>query len=281
MHVPDRETILCPLCAAERYSLWATENGFSAVTCSGCGLIYVNPRPSLLTIDQAVRAGAHSAEAGHLNVVARRVPGKVTQYRKIVSQMFADVIRKQQPISWLDVGAGFGEVVEAVAGWAPPGSCIEGLEPMTPKVADARARGLKIREGYLGDVQQRYGFVSIINVFSHVPDFRQFLGEIRNVMDPGAEILLETGNAADIGDRRSFPGELVLPDHLVFAGERHVCRYLQESGFEIVEIRRLRIDGLVHFLKSVVKRIIGRSLPLRLPYTSPARTILVRARLSS
>jgi 2-polyprenyl-3-methyl-5-hydroxy-6-metoxy-1,4-benzoquinol methylase len=231
-------------------------------------------------IGEAVRSGAHSAEAGHLNVVARRVPGKVTRYRKIISRMFADVTRKQQPISWLDVGAGFGEVVEAVSRWAPAGSRIDGLEPMKPKVAAARARGLNISEGYLGDIRQRYGFVSIINVFSHVPDFRQFLADVRNVMAPGAEILLETGNAADVGDRRHFPGELVLPDHLVFAGVRHVCRYLQESGFEIIQIRSLRIDGLVHFLKSVVKRIMGRAVPLSLPYTSPARTILVRARLS-
>ncbi len=272
------ETIACPLCAGEKYSPWAAENGFCAVTCSDCGLIYVNPRPSLATIDRAVRAGAHREETLQLNVVSRRVSAKVEQYRKVVAEMFRDVVEKGEPISWLDVGAGFGEVVEAVAKVVPAGSRVEGLEPMKPKVAQAKARGVAVREGYLSDINDKYGVVSVINVFSHVPDFKQFLQEIKGVLTPNGEVLLETGNAGDIGNRNYFPGPLTLPDHLVFAGERHIRRFLEQAGFELVQIKRIRIDGLVYSIKNLVKRLLGQPVAVSLPYTSPSRTVLFRAR---
>lgn len=276
------EHVRCPLCGGDRAAPWAEENGFVAVKCALCGLIYVNPRPVRARIDAAVRTGAHRDERLQLNVVGRRVAGKIDHYRGTVGSMFKDVMKRNRPIRWLDVGAGFGEVVEAVQSLAPAGSCVEGIEPMAPKAAFARGRGLRVNEGYVHDFSarpDRYEFVSAINVFSHVPDFRQFLEEIKRVLSDGGEVLIETGNASDIGERRHFPDELMLPDHLVFAGEAQVRRFLTEAGFEIVQTRRVRIDGAVHFAKTVIKRLLGRPVVVSLPYTSPTRTLLFRARL--
>lgn len=272
-------TIACPLCGDNKYSPWAAENGFLAVKCSSCGLIYVNPRPPLETIAEAVRTGVHKEELLNLNVVGRHIPSKAAHYKKIISEMFADIWQKNQSISWLDVGAGYGEIVEAISDIAPTGSRVEGIEPMKAKVDQAISRGLLIKEGYLTDVNDKYGFISIINVFSHIPDFRAFLQDIKKVMLPNAEILIETGNAGDLVERKDFPGELILPDHLVFAGEEHIHRYLAESGFELLKIKRLRIDGIGWFLKNTIKYVIGRPVVLSLPYTSPSRTLLFRARL--
>jgi SAM-dependent methyltransferase len=269
------------LCKATRTTPWATENGFDAVKCAECGLIYVNPRPSLDIIDQAVRAGAHTEESLALDVTARRTPRNVARYKRLIGQMFADVMAKDQPISWLDVGAGYGEVVEAVTQIAPGGSRVAGIEPMKPKVDWAKAHGLQVQQGYLSDVKDKYGFASVMNVFSHIPDFHAFLSEIKRVLAPNGEVLIETGNVADIGDRRLFPNELALPDHLVFGGEAHVRRFLAEAGFAVLQVKRFRIDGAAHFAKSVVKRLMGRPVTVRLPYTSPTRTVLFRARLVS
>lgn len=273
------EQVACPLCGGDRHTPWAQENGFAAVRCAGCELIYVNPRPVGAHIDEAVRTGAHREEGLQLNVRARRVPGKIRTYRRLIGSLFADVMGAGRPIRWLDVGAGYGEVVEAVQALAPAGSRIEGLEPMAPKAQAARALGLRVHEAYLRDVSDRYDFVSAINVFSHVPDFRAFLREICGVLDAGGEVLIETGNAADIGPRGNFPDQLMLPDHLVFGGEAHMKRFLAEGGFDIVQTRRLRIDGPAHFVKTVIKRLLGRPVVVALPYTSPTRSLLFRARL--
>ncbi len=277
----NTETINCPFCDESKSSPWAKENGFTAVKCSVCGLVYVNPRPIQSLIREGVETGIHSNVEHGRTAVVRRVRSNVIRYKKILALMFNDVWSNPREISWLDVGAGYGEIVEAVSALAHLGSRIEGIEPMKPKATRARARGLKISEKYLHDVTEKFDFVSLVHVYSHIPDFRVFLGEIKNVLADNGEFYLETGNIGDLGDSHEVPTELDLPDHLVFAGEHHLTGYLSEAGFSIVEIRRMRKDGIINFAKSIIKKFIGRKVTLAIPYTSRYRSILIRAKLCS
>ncbi len=294
----------CPLCHATQSTLWATEYKFNCVRCNQCALLYVHPLPSKDHIDQAVMLGLHSDKALNtagdelpskltqiksivrricgeqvLDVVGSREPRHVAQFQRLVSNIFADVIGSRKPVTWLDVGAGFGEVVEAARSVAPAGSVIEGLEPMAKKAEAAKSRGIAMHIGYLDVIHQRYDIVSLIDVFSHIPDFKAFLAEVKGVLNPKGELFLKTGNGADIGPRNNFPGTLSLPDHLVFGGEAHVVRFLEESGFAIVSIRRERLDGIRYSIRNFVKWLVRFPVPLALPYTSPARVLFIRARL--
>lgn len=274
------QAIPCPYCAAADYGLWAEERGFHAVRCQKCSLIYVNPRPAPSLIDSAVRTGRHGKEAQHLDVTIRRSPAKVRHYYRVLRSLFDDVWQSRRNISWLDVGAGYGEVLEALSMLAPPGSHIEGLEPMHAKASHARDRGLNVSEEYFHPSHPKVDFVSLVNVFSHMPDFRAFLLELRQVLKPNGELFLETGNLADLASRNEFSGALGLPDHLVFAGWVHIRGYLEDEGFEIVRVHTKRVDGVVNLAKNTVKKIIGRPVLLRVPYTSNHRQFLIRARLS-
>lgn len=273
------ETIPCPYCKSSAFSSWATEIGFNAVRCSDCRLIYVSPRPSLSLISAAVQSGAHGEEAGGLVVVARRQDAKIARYKKVFSTLFDDVWKDGKPISWLDIGAGYGEIVEAVSALAPEGSRVEGYEPMKPKVEQAQLRGLSVIEGYLDRTHPKVQIASVVDVYSHVPDFDSFLAQVRDVLVPGGQIFIETGNLADLNDRSEFPNELGLPDHLVFAGEAHIRGHLDRAGFDIVRIERQRIDGVVNLAKNAVKIAIGRTGHVGMPYTSNYRQLLVRAQL--
>jgi 2-polyprenyl-3-methyl-5-hydroxy-6-metoxy-1,4-benzoquinol methylase len=277
----NTEIINCPYCDESKSSPWASEYGFTAVKCFECGLVYVNPRPVQSLIREAVETGVHSNVEHGRTVIARRVGTKVARYKKLISIMFRDIWCSQKTISWLDVGAGYGELVEAITAIAPPGSIIEGIEPMKPKVENARGRGLKVREKFVSEIREKYDFVSIINIFSHIPDFRAFLKDLKNVIKTGGELLIETGNIGDLVHRREVPSELNLPDHLVFAGEKNVIGYLTEADFTIVSTRRMRRDGIINFAKNIVKKLIGRHVTLAIPYTSRYRSILIRAKLHS
>lgn len=279
MKLNHLETVPCPYCGSQRSQPWADERGFTAVRCKGCALIYCNPRPALHLIDSAVRTGSHGPEAQGLNVVGRRIDARVAHYRSVFRDLFDDLWRSGRPISWLDVGAGYGEVLEAVTALAPSGSRIEGLEPMKPKATQARERGLVVTEDYLRAQHDKVDVVSIVDVFSHIPDFGEFLETVRCVLSPGGELFVETGNLADLERRSEFPGELGLPDHLVFGGELHLFGYLGRAGFEVIGIRKRRVDGFVNFAKNAVKKLIGRPAVFGIPYTSNYRQLQVRARL--
>jgi 2-polyprenyl-3-methyl-5-hydroxy-6-metoxy-1,4-benzoquinol methylase len=216
---------------------------------------------------------------GVMDLVFSRSPKKIAHYRNIIDMMLAD--RLQQPVSWLDVGAGFGEVVEAVTDLAHEGSLVEGIEPMIAKAEAASRRGLPVRACMLSDVTETYDVVSIINVFSHVPDFSSFLRDIKDRLNEGGELFVETSNAGDLSDASKYPDYLFLPDHLIFAGVKHMHRFLNEAGFQVVSMHQRRIDGLSRSAKNVVKRLLGRKAQLIVPYASPFRTVFYRARLFS
>lgn len=272
----DRVEVDCPLCGSRRHTNFKVENTFAAVRCTMCELVYVTPRPN----DQLIRAGVETGirkEIGGKSVRARRSVSRIKGYRALFSSLFADLWSSGRPIRWLDVGAGYGEVVEAVAAIAPGGSTVEGIEPMRHKVLVAQALSLPVREGYLDSVSGTYDVVSLINVFSHLRDIRGFLLEVGRLLPEGGRFLIETGNVGDLGEASEVPGDLDLPDHLVFAGEGHVERFLAEAGFKVVSRTRFRRDSIGRFAKNVVKMALGYSVTLRLPYTSPYRAVVFLA----
>ncbi len=271
------EIINCPFCRENNAEHWAEECGWKTVRCRDCGYLYVNPRPSVQIRNDATELGVH-ASGDDLDISERRIGKKVDLYRKALQSLYADVWLVNQPITWLDIGAGYGEMVEAVKSLAHPNSRVLGLEPMQPKVTAARALGIEMISGYIDENTPKCRFASAINIFSHIYDFDDFLLKVRCILEDGGELLIETGDMGNVQERDQFPGELGLPDHVAFASERHMTGFLERNGFEIVAVQSLRVDGLLFSAKGLVKKILGRSTVLSLPFSSPYRSIRIRAR---
>ncbi|QXD15885.1 class I SAM-dependent methyltransferase [Rhodocaloribacter litoris] len=275
------EWIACPYCGADDAAPWGEEAGYTAVQCRPCGFVYVNPRPPLDAIDEAAQTGIHTTERGTVNVVSRIGfrRDKVRMFRKRMAALYPEHELRARPVRWLDVGAGFGELLAALENLVHPASRLEGIEPCLPKVEVARRHGLYVSARTLSEVHETYDVISLINVFSHLPDPAAFLGELTRRLEPDGEIVLVTGNGADVR-REEYPDALCLPDHLVFAGERHVRGLFDRLGFEMVQVHRYRyflLDPLpLRVVKNVVKRVLGR--PVTRPNTGPFRSLFVRAR---
>jgi 2-polyprenyl-3-methyl-5-hydroxy-6-metoxy-1,4-benzoquinol methylase len=271
------ERIDCPLCGSPNSDIWGSENGFSAVKCATCGLVYVNPRPVPEQISEANKIGVHRTQEGSLDVAYTRHPRRVQRYRRILKEMFAEEIGGARMLRWLDVGAGYGEFMEAAALALPAGSAISGIDPMEPKVRAARARGLDISTRDLSEVAGPYDVISLMNVFSHIPDFRRFCLVLSARLAPGGILFLQTGNGGDLSKRADYPDELCLPDHLVFAGRQHIERYLQLADFEIVKVVVRRVDGFLGSVQTMLRDLRHGRIAARLPYASPFRTVFYKA----
>lgn len=272
------ETVACPCCGDSRHSPWAEERGYQLVRCADCRLLYVNPRPPMSSIDESVRLGEHRIEGKRVDVRARRIPRKVRTYERLLQRLFADRLQDTSPLTWVDYGAGYGEVLEAVSKLVPESSRLIGVEPMEHKAAAARDLGLEVICGYPKPGQFQADVISMVNIYSHIPDFKDILATARSNLKPRGELFIETGNAADLDRREQFFGILDLPDHLVFSGESQMERTLRDAGFELIAVERQRVDGFVTFAKNVIKKLLGRPVILALPYSSPYRQLMLRAR---
>lgn len=267
----------CPLCRTPEAWDWGHENGFTAVKCVSCGLVYVSPRPADSEISDATRTGQHRHEAGALSVVYTPSRRKLARYRQRMTRVL-DGELGLDPVSWLDIGAGFGELVEALGDVLPAGSQIRGIEPMAVKAAHARARGLPVGSETLEEVVENFDFVSIINVFSHLPDPGEFLQGIRRLVRPGGTLVVVTGNGGDLESAAEYPDRLDLPDHLVFAGQTQLDAFLMEAGFETYRRDLVRLDTASWAAKAAVKRLMGQPVPLVMPYQSRFRDMCFLAR---
>jgi 2-polyprenyl-3-methyl-5-hydroxy-6-metoxy-1,4-benzoquinol methylase len=277
----DVELIACPHCGGGDHHLWARESGFDAVKCDGCGLVYVNPRPGSETITEANKIGLHRTASGEqFSVKARRHPLRIARYKAILREMFGPELAAGLPVRWLDVGAGYGEFVEAVVGVFPNGSDISGIEPMQAKTAVARRRGLPISDRALHELDDQYDAVSLINVFSHIPDFIDFGAAICARIKPGGVLFMETGNGGDLVSRSDYPDKLYLPDHLVFAGAAHIEQIAAKLGLAVEAVRQEPIDNPLWCLKVLVRDLLDSRLTVKFPYASPFRTMFYKCRKS-
>jgi ubiquinone/menaquinone biosynthesis C-methylase UbiE len=153
--------------------------------------------------------------------------------------MSADMEIDSKKCRWLDIGAGYGEFINALSKTCSPNSKILRIEPSEQKVTKAKKMGFPVKRIPLSEVSGKFTHVSLINVFSHLPDPIEFLIELKRVMAPGCILVLVTGNVGNL-EREEVPGSLYLPDHLSFASEENVRTILKRTGFDLVGLNRYK-----------------------------------------
>jgi SAM-dependent methyltransferase len=224
----------CYYCRSTERSHVDDENGFELVRCDSCGLLYVSNPPDLESIAQAATQGLHPGDR-ELDVTGVFKAGKVREYRRILDEIYD----RQPPdeVRWLDIGCGHGEFLTALRVWGIPLSLLVGSEPNVKKQAEAVTRGFAVDFIDLDTHTDSYARISLLNVYSHLPDPENFLTRVRSLLDADGELLLQTGDAAVFSDR-DLPRPLLLPDHLSFVTEEIMRGLLDRCGFEVVSIHK-------------------------------------------
>lgn len=249
------QTAGCYNCGSEQHALYAEENGFSLVKCDVCGLLFVENRPSDREISQAHVQGCHGG-VRELDVTGRFNPRKAVQYLEVLRDLFDGDLGGTK--TWLDIGCGHGEFMLAVGKFGSGQVSVKGTDPNVRKQESARRRGLNVGYWDIDSHREQYDVISMLNVWSHLPDPPTFLASLKRLLNPGGELVLETGDSADLASEvhhRPF----LLPDHLSFASERIVVSILERLDFEVLRIRRypfIRLD-----LRAVSRELVKAVLP--------------------
>lgn len=268
------EHINCPYCGKNESKHWATQSGYTAVKCIHCAFVYVNPRPTMEEINNALELGSHETVSGRMNTTGNFRRYRVNGFKKRLLELFPGDELKGREVRWLDIGAGFGELLLALKEITGKRSIIEGIEPNTFKLEKAKQFGLNIEDKLLNEINSTYDFLSIVDVFSHVPNPFEFISEIEQKIDLAGEIILVTGNGGDI-QADEYPGTYRFPDHLSFGGEKHIIGILEQTGFEVIDIKRYRDTIPVNiFIRAAVAVKVRSPIWNKGPY----RSLWIRAR---
>jgi SAM-dependent methyltransferase len=227
--------VLCYNCGSSSRTPYATENGCNLVKCADCGLLYVCPRPSDEEIAEGVTLGAHTGEKT-IESTGRYMGAKVAIYRKVLKDIYASELQNRNR-TWLDVGCGHGELLVVLQELSKNKVNARGIEPNRHKIDAARNRGLKVDYFDLTSHDGLYDSISLLNVYSHLTDPPGFLRMVKQRLKSGGELLLETGDTADL-PADIYPRPFLLPDHLSFCSERILSDMLTRIGFQIVSINK-------------------------------------------
>ncbi len=261
-------TVHCYSCGSGSSFPYATENGCTLVKCDSCGLLYVNPRPSDEEIEEGVKVGAHSGDKV-LESTGHYMHAKEKIYRKVLRDIYGTELQNCKR-SWLDVGCGHGELLTILKEISHGNVMPRGFEPNRNKITAARRRGLDVDFFDLFSHTAKYDCVSLLNVYSHLTDPPHFLSLISRSLKPGGELLIQTGDTANL-KYSLHPTPFLLPDHLSFTSQEILCGILRKIGFELVSITKYPTLKFAwvreRFLKEAVKLALpGRKSQIPLMY---------------
>lgn len=222
--------------------MFFVEAGYELLRCEECGLLYVDeppPPPALKGMYDHEQWLSAEGEVARDDRSYARNELLLQVARDGLDFISASV--GELSGSLLDLGCGDGQMLLAAA---ERGLSAEGVELSAARVARGRAAGLAIHEGDAASFDARgrvYDIVTCRDILSHLPEPMALMRTARRLLKPGGVLFLQTGNKAELIDKRD--GEALLdfwgvPGHLVFFGEPQLRRALGECGMEVAGVRR-------------------------------------------
>lgn len=295
----------CPVCGArgaflyDRLSdlLFDAPGSWRLVRCpnSTCGLLWLDPMPQEPDLHKAYRTyPTHQDAPARQGRLGNRLSAGLAAYRqarygipasaasrtdKLMAWVFRSIpsarVLADYPFSLLadrpkgcllEIGCGGGETLKLLDQW---GWTVSGLDTDANAVANARSKGLAVREGDLfaaGFAADGFDAVYSSHVVEHVPSPSRLFIEIERILKPGGICVVATPNARSLGHRffgRNWRG-LEPPRHLHLMTPEALTILAERAGLAVREvITSPRLAAAIYIQSMLLRR--QTRLPPRAP----------------
>ncbi len=183
---------------------------------------------------------------------------KVKRERNTKDQI--SMIRQYLPKSrvW-DLGAGDGTFLLTLKNLGYE-DCV-GVEPGENGLKVARERDIAIVKGMIEDLPvltkgKKVLAVTMFHLIEHLSNPKESLATIRSVLVKDGVLVIETPNAtAPIQSVTNHCNHLVYPEHLYYWTEQSLQTILEQSGFDILDIKRRSFDWQNAPIKNSLMRL--------------------------
>lgn len=280
------EPVACGLCGSTRseeflrrgdLSLFL-EGEFKLVRCQDCGLVYMNPRPTISSLNEI-----YPEEYDQYTVLLRDEKSALMKWSRSygLRKRIKPITNRVQSGHLLDVGCATGdflEVMKTVGIWE-----LHGVEINASAGAYAREKlGLPIVTGSVEDAgypAESFDVITMWNVIEHLPDPVSTLKHLAYLLKPDGILVFNTPNLDSL-DAKIYGKYWIgyeLPRHFFVFSMKTINELMEKAGFKLVESRcrygshALAMSSLRFWLRANspawVERIISSiimSLPVRI-----------------
>ena len=236
---------------------------FCWVRCRRCGLIYLNPRPSLAEMSRYY-------PANYEPFTRQERTGNGLGYRLAVAKKCRIAGRGLGSGRLLDVGCGSGDFM---LGMRERGWQVYGLDISPEAVNLARRSGQEVFLGQLLEApfdRHSFDLVTMWDVLEHLHDPAAYLAQVARLLKPGGRFVVTLPNPRSVDFRLFGPvwTGLDVPRHLYVFGRAALMALFHQAGLKVSAARciiggqrvstwslewlideRVARQGMRHFLK--------------------------------
>jgi SAM-dependent methyltransferase len=230
--------VACPACDAPGHELHWRKYGLQYRRCTGCGTVYMSPRPDPGLLDEYYRS---SSNYEYWNTVV--FPASEDARRERIfrprAERAVELARRHGggAGTLVDVGAGYGTFCEEVRRLEVFDRVVA-LEPEPHLAKTCRAKGLEVIEAPVerAPLESGVDVVTSFEVVEHLFSPREFVERCAAVLRPGGLLMLTCPNVH--GFDVEVLGEAsatVDAEHLNYLHPASLTGLLERSGFTVVE----------------------------------------------
>jgi SAM-dependent methyltransferase len=186
-----------PVGIGEDFEYRTSPDTFIAMRCRGCGLVYLDPRPTPSELPRIYPPNYHAFDFsperfGFVYRVRRALEGRR-------AMQWCRGLGDHARI--LDVGCGDGFHLRLLRDFGRAGWELEGVDASIRAVDAARRAGLVVHHGIVEELDltpSSYDLILLIATIEHVDDPAAVLRAVRRLLRPGGRVVIVTDNTATL-----------------------------------------------------------------------------------
>jgi 2-polyprenyl-3-methyl-5-hydroxy-6-metoxy-1,4-benzoquinol methylase len=221
--------------SGEDYEYDCSADIFSAVQCNTCGLVYLNPRPSVSEFEKIYPKNYHAFDFSEEEF------GFVHKIRSWLEAKRLLVFCEEVPTNGkiLDVGCGDGFHLNLLRKYGEKSWTVEGIDMDKRAIEMAEKSGLVVHQGSVESIDlpaNTYDLAFTIQTIEHVEKPDEVLKGIYKLLKPGGRLVIVTDNTDSLDFKffkKRYWGGYHFPRHWNLFNKNSLSKLAQKTGFEV------------------------------------------------
>ncbi len=245
----------------EDFEYRTSSDVFAAMQCKTCGLVYLNPRPSVSEFDRIYPPTYHAfdfseEEFGFVHKVRSRL--EANRLLALCKDLGDDA-------KILDVGCGDGFHLRLLREFGNKNWTLEGLDASEKAVQIAEKFGTKVHLGTAesNDLPENtYDLAFLIQTIEHVEKPNEVLPAICRVLKPNGKLIIVTDNTDSLDFKlfkNGYWGGYHFPRHWNLFNRNALATLTEKSGFKIDKIET--VVSPVNWVYSIHNALVDMNAP--------------------